>query len=508
MLYFKGTMEKARKRRICMKRIRLIFALTLSLLALLALGACTPIEFEPIDPDKNYTITFDTNGGSEVESQTVKRNEKITLPDTPTKEGYDFVGWYSGNILWNFDEYTVRKDTSLVAKWQIKTYTVTFTGGYETDDGSPVEYESVSVIYGGKISNMPKKPVRENHVFKGWTVNGSDLDADAPIYGDTVIEAKWNKLCTVTFDTAGVIDIDPVSVEAGNPVLTPDVSDVIGYRLVDWYAHGEVWDFNEPIADDVTITAIWQQVCWVSFNTNGGEVMEPYQVDAGTVIDTPPIPYYSGHYFMGWYSISEDGFTLREHDFSKPVTKNLRLEAKYVVRDTSIIYDDQTLVKIILPDDYRLAHGQYITGLKNAIDGHLIYDSETVSSSEHELVGKYREIVVGRSDREISVKAYEALEAMRKNDRELRYLIYFNRVYIARGVPEEMSVCIAYDEDEDGLAMRLAIETFIEKYLSKDTLSWSRTGAFNKTVFDPADYAEPAAFAGEWVLISYGKEEL
>ena len=202
-----------------------------------------------------------------------------------------------------------------------------------------------------------------------------------------------------------------------------------------------------------------------------------------------------------------DEFTLGEHDFSKPVTNNVKLEAKWIVRqDGNLVYDDQTLVKIILPDAYRDVDGQYVASLKNSIDRHLIYDSEIVSTAQHELVAKYREIVVGRSEREISVKAYEALEQMQKSDGELRYLIYVNRVEIARGVQKELSVCIAYDEDEDGLAMRLAIEAFIDAYLQNDRLSMS-TGTYLKTKLDPADYQAQATASREIALIELGKRD-
>lgn len=424
-----------------MKKLRLILSLILSTASLLALFACAPVDNEPIDPSKTYTVEFDTAGADAIATQTVSRNAKIVKPEDPVREGYEFLGWYSGNMLWDFDEYKVRKDIALVAKWQIKSYTVTFVGGYEDYDGSDVQYSTVSVPFGGKVNKAPSDPQRENYVFKGWT------------------------------------------------------------------ADGEEWDINTPICKDTEVLASWNRLYWISFNTNGGERIEPYQVEAGTVIEKPDIPYMSDHYFVGWYSLVDE-FTLGEHDFSKPVTKNIKLEAKWIVRqDVNLVYDDQTLVKIILPDAYRDVDGQYVASLKNSIDRHLIYDSEIVSTAQHELVAKYREIVVGRSEREISVKAYEALEQMQKSDGELRYLIYVNRVEIARGAQKELSVCIAYDEDEEGLAMRLAISAFIDNYLGEETLTM-RSGRHLVTTFEPSDYAEPTAFSGEMAIVSYGKEEI
>ncbi len=422
-----------------MKKLRLILSLILSTASLLALFSCAPVDNEPIDSSKTYTVEFDTAGADAIATQTVSRNAKIVKPEDPVREGYEFLGWYSGNMLWDFDEYKVRKDIALVAKWQIKSYTVTFVGGYEDYDGSDVQYSTVSVPFGGKVNKAPSDPQRENYVFKGWT------------------------------------------------------------------ADGEEWDINTPICKDTEVLASWNRLYWISFNTNGGERIEPYQVEAGTVIEKPGIPYMSDHYFVGWYSLVDE-FTLGEHDFSKPVTKNIKLEAKWITR-SGYIYHDQTLMKIILPDEYRFADGQYITNLKNALDKHLIYDSEVVSADSHELAVKYTEIVVGRSDRQISIDAYARLEKIEKaTDSTLRYLVYVGSVQVAEDV-FTTSVCIAYDEDEEGLAMRLAISAFIDNYLGEETLTM-RSGRHLVTTFEPSDYAEPTAFSGEMAIVSYGKEEI
>ncbi len=80
---------------------------------------------EPIDTELKvleslvtlYNVTFNSNGGSEVSSVTVPENGKITEPEAPTREGYNFVGWYNGNAKYNFDT-AVTKDITLTARWQ------------------------------------------------------------------------------------------------------------------------------------------------------------------------------------------------------------------------------------------------------------------------------------------------------------------------------------------------------------------------------------------------------
>ena len=67
---------------------------------------------------QEFTVTFDTGGGSAVASQTVKEGERATEPTPlPTRDGYTFVGWLHGNVEWNF-ETVVTADMTLTARWR------------------------------------------------------------------------------------------------------------------------------------------------------------------------------------------------------------------------------------------------------------------------------------------------------------------------------------------------------------------------------------------------------
>lgn len=78
----------------------------------------------PFDGDgKEYTVTFDSNGGSEVKSRTVRGGNPVVRPATPEKEGYFLIGWFKNDDLseeWKFDVDRVRKDMTLYAGWQKK----------------------------------------------------------------------------------------------------------------------------------------------------------------------------------------------------------------------------------------------------------------------------------------------------------------------------------------------------------------------------------------------------
>ena len=66
----------------------------------------------------SHVVTFDSNGGSAVEPQIVGHGEKATEPETPTREGYDFVGWFKKDGK-EFDFDTeITSDITLIAKWK------------------------------------------------------------------------------------------------------------------------------------------------------------------------------------------------------------------------------------------------------------------------------------------------------------------------------------------------------------------------------------------------------
>uniref|UniRef100_UPI00286F988C InlB B-repeat-containing protein n=1 Tax=Anaerosporobacter sp. TaxID=1872529 RepID=UPI00286F988C len=75
------------------------------------------------DDKKFFTITFNTNGGSTVSSQTIENGNKVTEPSKPEKTGNEFEGWYKDSSLtqkWDFAKDTVTDSIILYAKWIVK----------------------------------------------------------------------------------------------------------------------------------------------------------------------------------------------------------------------------------------------------------------------------------------------------------------------------------------------------------------------------------------------------
>ncbi len=122
-----------------------------------------------------YTITFDTDGGSAIEPITQDYGTAIIAPAAPTKTGYTFMGWEP-----EIPATMPAEDMTITAKWSINQYTVTF----DTDGGSAVA--PITQDYGTAIA-APANPTREGYTFIGWD---KAIPATMPA-GDMTIKAKW-----------------------------------------------------------------------------------------------------------------------------------------------------------------------------------------------------------------------------------------------------------------------------------------------------------------------------
>ena len=127
-----------------------------------------------------YTVTFQSEGGSEVASQ-IRANTPAARPADPTKEGYTFIGWYNGESEWNFAD-AVATDLTLTAKWQVNQYTITFkpeNGGQDI---------VIKQDYGTAIT-APANPTKTGYTFAGWD---REIPTTMPA-GDMTITARWTE---------------------------------------------------------------------------------------------------------------------------------------------------------------------------------------------------------------------------------------------------------------------------------------------------------------------------
>ena len=229
-----------------------------------------------------YTITFDTNGGSEIAPITQDYGTEITAPDNPTRKGYTFKGWDK-----EIPETMPAENITVKAQWEINQYTITF----DTNGGS--EIAPITQDYGTEIT-APDNPTRKGYTFKGWD---KEIPRTMPVENITV-KAQWEiNQYTITFDTNGGSEIAPITQDYGTEITTPDNPTRKGYTF-------KGWDKEIPktmLAENITVKAQWEiNQYTITFDTNGGSEIAPITQDYGTEITAPDNPTRKGYTFKGW----------------------------------------------------------------------------------------------------------------------------------------------------------------------------------------------------------------
>ena len=229
-----------------------------------------------------YTITFDTNGGSEIAPITQDYGTAITAPADPTRKGYTFKGWDK-----EIPKTMPAENITVKAQWEINQYTMTF----DTNGGS--EIAPITQDYGTAIT-APADPTRKGYTFKGWD---KEIPETMPAENMTV-KAQWEiNRYTITFDTAGGSEIAPITQDYGTAITAPADPTRKGYTF-------KGWDKEIPEtmpAENITVKAQWEiNQYTMTFDTNGGSEIAPITQDYGTAITAPADPTRKGYTFKGW----------------------------------------------------------------------------------------------------------------------------------------------------------------------------------------------------------------
>ena len=229
-----------------------------------------------------YTITFDTNGGSEIAPITQDYGTEITVPADPTRKGYTFKGWDK-----EIPETMPAENITVKAQWGINQYTITF----DTNGGS--EIAPITQDYGTEIT-VPADPTRKGYTFKGW-----DKEIPETMPADNItVKAQWEiNQYTITFDTNGGSEIAPITQDYGTEITVPADPTRKGYTF-------KGWDKEIPEtmpAENITVKAQWGiNQYTITFDTNGGSEIAPITQDYGTEITVPADPTRKGYTFKGW----------------------------------------------------------------------------------------------------------------------------------------------------------------------------------------------------------------
>ncbi|MBO7476493.1 MAG: InlB B-repeat-containing protein, partial [Salinivirgaceae bacterium] len=166
-----------------------------------------------------YTITFDTDGGSEVAAITQDYNTKITAPADPQKEGFRFRGWSM-----DIPERMPAEDLTIKAVWGINKYFITI----DPANGNAVD--TLMYDFGETVDAKLYEPEKVGYTFQGWDAT---LPEKMPAE-DLIITAQWK---VNTHDVVYVIDgrvIDSVAT-AYNTAIEPIVAPIMeGYKFSGW----------------------------------------------------------------------------------------------------------------------------------------------------------------------------------------------------------------------------------------------------------------------------------
>ena len=263
-----------------------------------------------------HTVKFDSNGGSNIDSQVVKDNEFASIPNVPIREGYAFSGWYLDDSEYDF-KTAVTKNITLVASWK-KEFTIIA----KLDDNDYVEK-----VYEGDKINLGdfKFPEREGFAVKLYNVDGTNYDTESIVTSEMSLTAQYEALkkYTVKFNTNGGSKINDITVWEGDLITFPTVTRD-NYTLDGWYLNDATFDFQTPINDNITIVAKWKEnnKVKVTFESDS-KVYKTIDVYENTKVNKPDSPIKKGHVFEKWLLNNE------EYNFDNLVTSPITLVASY-----------------------------------------------------------------------------------------------------------------------------------------------------------------------------------
>ncbi len=263
--------------------------------------------------DKNeYTITYNSNGGSEVDTITKAFGESITEP-IPEKYGYTFLGWFELGASNRYEFSTMpTRNLSLEAKWQNASFKTTFFS-------EGVKVFETTTLFESSIEKPTDIPEKVGHEISGWF---TDADFQTPFNfvttgQDQTVYIAWKpKTFKVTYvlnpnnsysglDSTYIVNI----FEYNSIVEKPSDPTTTGYTFEKWITSSTNLNsdaiFGFAITEHKTFYAKWNIVSnYVTFYYETEPLSQYIRViyDYGSVIAQPPAPNKDGYTFKGWFT--------------------------------------------------------------------------------------------------------------------------------------------------------------------------------------------------------------
>ena len=294
-----------------------------------------------------YNITMDLNGGSGQEKVVYTiTDEDFELP-TPTRNGYEFVGWTGERITTPQTSVKIPKgstgDKAYTANWQVIEYTITL----DTNGGpvvSPIKYtveDSFTLPY----------PLRPGYEFAGWVLDGSGMlpATTLIIYygttGDLHYKAEWRLAeYTITMDLNGgsgqekvVYTITDEDFELPTPTRN-------GYEFVGWTGERITTPqtsvkIPKGSTGNKAYTANWKVIRYtITLVTNGGAVIASIRYTVEDSVTLPIPPERPGYEFAGWVLDGSGQFPSTPMIIPEGSTGDRIYEAEWRVATYTITY--------------------------------------------------------------------------------------------------------------------------------------------------------------------------
>lgn len=286
-----------------------------------------------------YTVTFNSDGGTKIESQLVEEGKLATIPVDPKKEGHQFLYWEYNKQKFDFTTI-ITKDITLTAKYEINEYVVTFnSNGGSSVDGHIVKYNT-------KVGK-PDDPTKEGYKFLYWMYEGKKYNFNTLVTKNMELIAVWEEVkYSVSFNTDGGSIVTPIIVQSGKTIKAPENPTRYGYKFLYWDYNGKKFDFSNPITEDIVLLAKWQVD--VIKGTDGVK----YKIDEATNTCT----------VTGYYGDATE-VVIANYYHDVPVTsindyafKDAKNVTKILIHDgiksigRGAFYGCNSLVEIVIPD--------------------------------------------------------------------------------------------------------------------------------------------------------------
>ena len=294
-----------------------------------------------------YAITLDTSGGNALDNirYTVK-SDPIKLP-TPTRVGYNFVGWTGEGITTPQTEVIIPTGSTgnkaYTANWKVIEYTITL----DTNGGpavSPIKYtveDSFTLPY----------PLRTGYEFAGWTLDGSGMIPATPLIiyygttGDLRYKAEWRLAeYTITMDLNGGSGQEKMVYTMTDEEFELPTPTRNGYEFVGWTGERITTPqtsvkIPKGSTGNKAYTANWKVIRYtITLVTNGGPVIAsiPYTVEDSVTLPIPPDR--PGYEFSGWVLDGSGQFPSTPMIIPKGSTGDLIYKAEWRVATYTITY--------------------------------------------------------------------------------------------------------------------------------------------------------------------------